>query len=377
MKSLFPIALLDDYHVESKYSDREYAKKMANELSDSLIAFKVGATIKEIKLTPFAILFDVIPDAGVSVKKIKDLRVDLEVRLASPVEIVDIGNKEYTIKIAMKNWNRPIIGLKSILESNEFKSNNYSIPIAAGMDVIGKPFVFDLADTPHLLVAGCTGAGKSTFLNDMILSILYSRTAEQVQLVMIDPKRVELGACDGLPHMMMPVIKDSHDAFDALNTVRSEMERRYQLFGNASVKNIESYNVKVDKKEKLSRIVVIVDEYMDMMAEASKKLESLVASIARMARAAGIHLVLSTQRPSNDVITGSIKSNIPCRASFTVVDWRESKTILDRTGAERLIGNGDMLFSTADSAMPVHAQAAYVSYREVDAILDYVKSKWG
>lgn len=373
MSNRFPIELLKDYHVENKYTDREFAKQMADTLAANLVAFKVGAVIKDIKMTPFAILFDVTPDAGVSIKKIKDLRVDLEVQLGAPVEIVGLGAQQYTIKIALKNWNRPIIGLKKILESEEFINNDFVLPIAAGMDVIGKPFVFDLVETPHLLVAGTTGSGKSTFLNDLILSILYLKTPADVQFIMIDPKRVELGYYNGLPHLMMPVVKDSKSAFIALNKAKEEMDRRYQIFSELHVKDIESYNAKHGDKDRLPRIVIIVDEYMDMMDEAPKETEAVITSLSRMARASGIHLILSTQRPSSDVITNSIKANLPCRASFTVVDWRESKVIIDRTGAERLLGNGDMLYSAMDSADPVHAQAAYVSYAEVDSVIDYVK----
>ncbi|MBQ6407074.1 MAG: DNA translocase FtsK, partial [Butyrivibrio sp.] len=263
--------------------------------------------------------------------------------------------------------------LRDIMETEEFKNAGCEIPIAAGMDVLGKPFVFDLVEAPHLLVAGTTGSGKSVFLNDIILSILYTKTPREVQLVMIDPKMVELGAYRGIPHLYMPIINDSYKALSAMETVDKEMMRRYELFSSLGVKTIDDYNKQVAEEAKLPRIVIIIDEYMEMMYSAPDNLESLVERISRLARAAGVHLVMATQRPSSDVITPNIKANLPCRASFTVIDWRESKTILDRTGAERLLGNGDMLFSTSGASVPIHAQAAYVDYDEVDQVIDALK----
>ena len=372
----FPIELLNEYQYKSKYTDREYAKKMAEILSENLTAYKVGAVIKDIHMTPFAIMFDVVPDAGVSVKKFKDLRVDLEVRLAAPVEIENYGEKQYTIKIAMKSWLRPIVGLRSILESDEYTQSHFAIPIAAGMDVMGKPFVFDLAETPHLLVAGCTGSGKSTFLNDLILSILYSKSPQEVKMMMIDPKGVELVTYNGIPYLQEKVVTSSEQAIDSMNSIINTMNQRYRMFSKVNARDIEAYNAQMTANEKVPRIVIIVDEYMDMMLNHPKEVESAVGTIARTGRAAGIHLVLSTQRPSSDIVTGQIKANIPCRASFTVVDKRESKVIIDRTGAERLMGNGDMIYSPAEVAIPVHVQAAYVKYGEVDSVIHFVRNRY-
>lgn len=366
----FPsLDLLQFYNPKNNFTNREYVQAMGEELSSVLESFKVKCRITDIRMTPFAVLFDVMPDPGVSVKTFRNLRVDLEVHMASPVEIVNIGDKKYTIGLAIKNWVRPTIGLRDILESEDFRNNECILPIAAGMDVLGKPFVFDLAATPHLLVAGTTGSGKSTFLNDIVMSIVYTKAPEDVRFLMIDPKGVELTAYNSIPYMLMPVITESGKALAAMKWVDEEMRRRYNTFSGYGVKTIESYNEAVPADSKLPRIVVVVDEYMEMMFHAPKDLEMYIASLSRLARASGIHLVLATQRPSSDVITSDIKANIPCRASFTVVDWRESKTILDRTGAERLLGNGDMLFSAADSSVPIHAQASYVSYEEVDQVI--------
>ncbi len=370
----FPDPELLEYHnTKNRFTDREYVQAMAEELSSVLESFKVRGKITDVRMTPFAVLFDIMPDVGVSVKSFRNLRVDLEVHMASPVEIVGMGEGKYTIGLAIKNWDRPIVGFRDILSCKEFKENQCILPIAAGMDVLGKPFIFDLATTPHLLVAGTTGSGKSTFLNDIIMSILYTKTPDEVKFIMIDPKLVELNAYNGLPHMLMEVIQDSDRALNALKWIDKEMMRRYDRFAENGVKEIEAYNKLAPDGELMPRIVIIVDEYMEMMFQAPKGLEEYIKRLSRLARAAGIHLVLATQRPSADVITGDIKANIPCRASFTVVDWRESKTILDRTGAERLLGNGDMLFSAEESAIPIHAQAAYISYDEVDRVIAAMK----
>lgn len=362
--------LLKYHNTQNRFTDPEYVQAMADELTSTLEAFKLKGSITEIRMTPFAVLFDIVPETGVSVKTFRNLRVDLEVHMASPVEIVGIGEKQYTIGLAIKNWTRPIIGLRDIMESDEFKNNNFILPVAGGMDVLGKPFIFDLAETPHLLVAGTTGSGKSTFLNDIITSILYTRTPDQVKFIMIDPKRIELGPYNAIPHMLRPTVFDTENAIEAMRWVDAEIQRRYDLFAVKGVKRIEAYNETVSDDKKMPRIVIVIDEYMEMMYEAPKELEGYIANISRLARAVGIHLVLSTQRPSANVITTAIKSNIPCRASFTVVDWRESKTILDRTGAERLLGNGDMLYSSAESAVPIHAQSAFVSGEELNSIID-------
>lgn len=379
------VSLLKDIHITNRFSDKEYVNALAEELMITLQSFKVNCKITACRITPFAIMFDVMPEPGVSVKNFRNLRTDLEVHTASPVEIMERGEGEYTIGLAIKNWDRPLIGLREVLESNEFKidSEKYTIPIAVGVDVFGRPFSFDLAETPHLLVAGTTGSGKSVFLNDVVLSILFNKTPDEVQLIMIDPKMVEFTPYNGIPHLLRPVIYDTKHSLEALDWANQEMMRRYNLFSQISVRTIESFNDKVSKNIKLEmsnpelkqlpRIVIVVDEYMEMMFEAKKELEEYITRLARLGRASGVHLVLATQRPSSDVVTSSIKANIPCRASFTVIDWRESKTILDRTGAERLLGSGDMLFSSAESAVPVHAQAAFVSNEEVDSIIETVR----
>lgn len=372
MNKSYPITLLTTRSEDTEFNDAVFAQKMQDVLSDNLKAYDVDATIKDSRMTPFTIMFDVEPAPGVSVKKIKDLRVDLELRLGSPVEVVNSG-EQFTIQIALKSILRPIVGLRSILESDEFTDNNYKLPVAVGMDVLGKPFVFDLADAPHMLVAGTTGSGKSTFLNALILSLMYVKTPNEIQFIMVDPKRVELGPYNGIPYLMMPVVTSPKQALFTLNATKGEMDRRYRLFESRKHRDIDAFNDDPSVQEKIPRIIVIVDEYADMIESSHKELEKTVTYLTQKGRAAGIHLILSTQMPSSDIITPIIKANLPCRASFTVVDGRESKTIIDRTGAERLIGNGDMLYSATESSSPVHAQAAYVSCAEVDSVIDYLK----
>ena len=376
MEYIMPSTELLEYHNEStRFTNRDYVKALGEDLSQTLQAYKVDAVIKDCRMTPLAAMFDVIPGAGVSIKAFRTLRSELELWLASPVEIMETGSDVYTIGIAIKNWNEsPRVGLREILESDAFKNCDYELPIAAGVNVMGKPFVFDLAASSHLLIAGTTGSGKSVFLNDLIMSLIYTKRPDEIKFGMIDPKRVELSAYNSIPHMLVPVVSDTDKALGLMSWVDKEMDDRFRKFADAGVRKIEDYNAKFPGN-KLPRIVIVVDEYMEMMFKAPKELENYISRIARMARAAGIHLVLATQRPTSDVVTSSIKANIPCRASFTVLDWRESKTILDRTGAERLLGNGDMLFSAADAAVPIHAQAAYISGEEVDRVVDSIRKQ--
>ncbi|RKM59531.1 DNA translocase FtsK [Butyrivibrio sp. XB500-5] len=365
--------LLDYHNIQNDFTDNEYVQTMKEKLVELLKSYGAYGEIVEYYMTPFAVTFVVDPDSGESIKEFKRLRVDLEVHMAWPIEIVNIVEKEGVFGIVVKRWERPLIGLRDIMESDEFINSGYEIPIAAGMDVLGKPLIFDLAKTPHLLVAGTTGSGKSIFLNDIIMSILLNKTPEEVQLMMVDPKRVEFGAYNGIPHLSKPVIYDIREAVNAVKWLDAEMVVRYNTFVKYNAKDIDAYNMAADEDNKSPRIVMIIDEYMELMYQPESEFEELIQRISRMARASGIHLVLATQRPSKDVITSNIKANIPCRASFTVVDWRESKTILDRTGAEKLLGNGDMLYSEGSAAIPVHAQAAYVSYEEIDRVIDAVR----
>ena len=366
-----PITLLNYHNGKSKCEDPVYAEDLAHKVSANLQAFKVEGTVSNIRMSPFAVSLDIIPDFGVSIKSFKSLRQDLEVQLGFPIEIVSIGEEKFTICIAVKTWDRPMVGLREVMESDEFTNSDALIPVATGMDVLGRSFVFDLAATPHLLVAGATGSGKSVFLNDLILSILFKKSPDEVKLILFDPKKVEFGPYERIPHLLFDPISTTKEAHWAFQWTEDEMLKRYQKFSEIGVKDIDGYNEKAG--EKLPRIVVIIDEYMEMMFESPKEMEEIVTRLTRLARAAGIHLVLSTQRATSNVITSAIKANIPCRASFTMVDARETKTITDRTGTERLLGEGDMLFSASDASGSSHIQTAYVSYKEIDDVIDYVR----
>ena len=368
-----PITLLNYHNGKSRCEDPVYAEDLARKVSSTLLAFKVEGTVTNIRMSPFSVSLDIVPDFGVSIKSFKSLRQDLEVQLGLPIEIVSIGEEQFTICIAVKTWDRSMVGLREVMESDEFKNSDAVIPIATGMDVLGKAFVFDLASTPHLLVAGCTGSGKSVFLNDLILSVLYTKTPEEVKLILFDPKKVEFGPYKGIPHLLFDPISETKDAHWAFQWTEDEMLKRYQKFSEIGVKDIDGYNEKAG--EKLPRIIVIIDEYMEMMFESPKEMEEIITRLARLARAAGIHLVLSTQRATTNVITGSIKANIPCRASFTMVDARETKTIAERTGGGKLLGEGDMLFSASDASGSSHIQTAYVTYKEIDDVIDFVRGQ--
>lgn len=355
----------------SKFLESDYVDAITDDFNVTMNAYGIRGTIENRRVTPFAVIFDVKPAEGVSVKNFRKLRTEFELFMASPVEITSEGVQQYTIGMAIKSLHRPIVELRTILESKEYADSNYELPVAAGMNILGLPLCFDIARAPHLLIAGTTGSGKSVFLNDIVLSILFSKTPEQVRMIMIDPKRVELGPYNGIPHLLRPVIYDVDQSIDAMKWISQEMDSRYRLFADVGVRDYSRYNEISDNT--LPRILIIVDEYMEMMYKAPHELEEIIKRISRMARAAGIHLVLATQRPSSDIITNGIKANIPCRASFTVVDWRESKTIIDRTGAERLLGSGDMLYSPAESSIPIHAQASFVGNDEIDAVISFVR----
>lgn len=365
------INLLRKYEPENEFNDREYIKELGQELSDFFKVFKVNVQIADCKVTPFSVCFDVIPGPGVNIKKITDLRDEIALRFAYIVE-TEFKQEEQKVYISMRNLKKPLIGFRDILESDEFKNNDYALPVAAGMDVLGNPFCFDLETAPHLLVAGTTGSGKSMFLNVIILSIMFTKTPDEVSFIMVDPKRVELGQYNKNPFLIRPVSFDSQHAMDTLNWVSSEIDRRFETIAILKKKNIDDYNAVVKENQRLKKIVIVIDEYADLARECGKELEDLVAKITRNGRITGIHLILSTQQPSKKILSNAIKGYIPRRASFTVVDWRESKAIIHRTGAERLRGAGDMLFSASSESM-THVQSSFVSDSELDSMIDYIR----
>jgi S-DNA-T family DNA segregation ATPase FtsK/SpoIIIE len=341
--------------------------------------FGIEAEVTGIKKGPVITMFEILPAPGVRLSKIANLCDNIALRLAaSSVRIVAPIPGKHAVGIEVPNERRSIVSFKEIVESEVFKNAKMEVPVVLGKDITGDVQVVELTQTPHLLIAGATGSGKSVCVNSIILSILYKRSFNEVKLILIDPKIVELKLYNGIPHLLTPVITEPKRAFQALQYCICEMERRYSLLDAMGVRDIRSFNRKIVEKnmatEKLPYIVVIIDEFADLMATTGKELESTLARLAAMSRAIGIHLVLATQRPSIDVITGLIKANIPSRIAFMVAGKFDSRIIIDMVGAEKLLGRGDMLYSSASDAFPVRMQGAFVSEDEVERVVAHVKT---
>ena len=372
-----PIDLLRDYSSDSIFTDEDRVRKLAGVLQRTCDSFNINAKVTDVKATSLAITFTLSLAPGVSVKMISKLKADFELHLASEIEFNGLGERNNSIQISAKNMKRPMIGLKSVLATKAFRESKSPLSVAAGVDVQGNPLIIDIAKAPHMLIAGTTGSGKSIFIDDILISILCKAKPEDVRLLLIDPKVVELKPYNNIPHLLAPVINTPDESLSSFMWIEDEMLRRYNAFGSVGVKQIDAFNSYAEKNSlgKLPRILIIVDEFTDLMMESPKETNEVVDRIARLGRAAGVHLILATQLPVSKIVTPQIKANIPCRASFTVVDGRESKIILDKTGAERLLGNGDMIFSQSDGEGAVHAQAAYVSETELWNVVNFIKSK--
>lgn len=276
--------------------------------------------------------------------------------------------------IEVPNEKREIIGIREVLEHPNFTQSKAALPIVIGKDINGEYIVGDMAKMPHLLVAGQTGSGKSVGMNGFLMSLLFKHSPSQLRMILIDPKRVELGIYDGIPHLLTPVIREPDKALNSLKWSVAEMIRRYDVLSVKKVRNLEEYNQKVEKKDRMPFIIIVIDELADLMMSGNKKeVENAIARIAQMARAVGMHLIIATQRPSVDVITGLIKANIPSRIAFTVASLTDSRTILDRMGAEDLLSNGDLLYSPSGSMSPERIQGVYVSTQEVESVVNFVK----
>ncbi|MEQ9002162.1 MAG: DNA translocase FtsK 4TM domain-containing protein, partial [Pseudomonadales bacterium] len=392
--------LLDERQPEDQggYSEASL-EKMSHLLESKLKDFGVEAEVVSVLPGPVITRFELQPAAGVKVSKISALAKDLARSLAViSVRIVEvIPNKPY-VGIEIPNEDREVVRLKEILASPAFQDMKSPVTLALGKDIAGEPVTADVARMPHLLVAGTTGSGKSVGVNAMLLSLLYKSTPEEVRLILVDPKMLELSIYEGIPHLLTPVVTDMRDAAQALNWCVAEMERRYRLMAALGVRNLAGYNRQIQEAakkgspmldplwssetgepapalEKLPTIVVVIDEFADMMMIVGKKVEQLIARIAQKARAAGIHLILATQRPSVDVITGLIKANIPTRISFQVSSKVDSRTILDQGGAEQLLGHGDMLYLPPGTAMPTRVHGAFVSDEEVHRVVSDWKAR--
>ena len=350
----------------------------ANKLEDTLMSFGVEAKVLQVTKGPSVTRFEIQPSPGVKVSKIVNLQDDIALGLAASAVRMEapIPGKS-AIGIEVPNKKQTPVFLREVLDSKEFQESTKKISFALGKDITGTCIVGDLSEMPHMLIAGATGSGKSVCINSLIVSLLYKYSPDEIKLLMIDPKVVELSVYNGIPHLLIPVVTEPKKAAGALNWAVNEMDKRYELFTKYKVKNIKSYNQQVEKgfiSEKLPYIVLIVDELADLMMTCPNDVEDYICRLAQKARAAGIHLIIATQRPSVDVITGVIKANIPSRISFAVSSGIDSRTILDQTGAEKLLGRGDMLYSPMGANKPLRIQGAFISEEEVENVVDFIKS---
>ncbi|OYT71216.1 MAG: cell division protein FtsK [Chloracidobacterium sp. CP2_5A] len=369
---------------QTSQSDEELRAR-ARLLAEKCREFNVMGEIQEIEPGPVVTTFGFKPDPGVKYSRVASLVDDLCLGLQAESVRIDRAAGKATVGIEVPNARRDTIYLREIIESEVFRDNPGRLPIALGKTINGDPYAADLAKMPHLLIAGSTGSGKSVMINSLICSILFRSTASDARMILVDPKRVELELYAGIPHLLTPIITDPKRAANALNWAVSEMENRYKLLASVGVRNIEGFNRAVSEPPdparfpdgpppRLPYIVIVIDELADLMMVASSEVETAIARLAQMARAVGIHLVIATQRPSVDVITGLIKANFPARISFRVSSKVDSRTILDTNGAEQLLGQGDMLFSPGSSRL-IRIHGAYVSEAEINRITNFIKEQ--
>ncbi|QLF91811.1 DNA translocase FtsK 4TM domain-containing protein [Pseudomonas sp. ABC1] len=398
--SLPPISLLDAPEKKPKQYSPESLEAMSRLLEIKLKEFGVEVVVESVHPGPVITRFEIQPGVGVKVSRISNLAKDLARSLAMvSVRVVEVIPGKTTVGIEIPNEDRQIVHFSEVLSSTQYDEAKSPVTIALGHDIGGQPVIADLAKMPHLLVAGTTGSGKSVGVNAMILSILFKSTPQEARLIMIDPKMLELSIYEGIPHLLCPVVTDMKEAANSLRWSVAEMERRYKLMAAMGVRNLAGFNRKIKdaieageplhdplyKRESmddeppylkpLPTIVVVVDEFADMMMIVGKKVEELIARIAQKARASGIHLILATQRPSVDVITGLIKANIPTRMAFQVSSKIDSRTILDQGGAEQLLGHGDMLYLPPGTGLPIRVHGAFVSDDEVHRVVEAWKAR--
>lgn len=382
-----PLSLLKRGKAGGGDSDA-HLRETANKLQQTLYNFGVRVTVTNVSCGPSVTRYELQPEQGVKVSKIVGLADDIKLNLAAAdirIEAPIPGKAAVGIEVPNKETS-PVM-LRDLLETEEFQKSTSKIAFAAGRDIAGKVVVADIMKMPHLLIAGATGSGKSVCINTLIMSILYKADPDEVKLIMIDPKVVELSVYNGIPHLMIPVVTDPKKASGALNWAVVEMDKRYRLFAEYNVRDLRGYNEKVsevekqiengEKPEKMPQIVIIVDELADLMMVAPGEIEEAICRLAQLARAAGIHLVLATQRPSVNVITGLIKANMPSRIAFSVSSGVDSRTIIDMNGAEKLLGKGDMLFYPSGYQKPARVQGAFVSDKEVQNVVEYLVTKNG
>lgn len=376
-----PLSLLKHGKKNGGDSD-SHLRATALKLEQTLQNFGVGVHVTNASCGPSVTRYELQPDQGVKVSKIVGLADDIKLNLAvADLRIEAPIPGKAAVGIEVPNKENTAVMLRDLLESKEFKTSTSPITFAVGKDIAGKVVVADIAKMPHLLVAGATGSGKSVCINTLIMSIIYKADPDSVKLILVDPKVVELSVYNGIPHLMIPVVTDPKKAAGALNWAVAEMEKRYKLFAEYNVRDLKGFNAKVEKgetgeeiKKKLPQIVIIIDELADLMMVAPGEVEGAICRLAQLARAAGLHLVVATQRPSVNVITGLIKANMPSRIAFSVTSGVDSRTIIDMNGAEKLLGKGDMLFYPSGYPKPVRVQGSFVSDKEVQNVVDYLIS---
>ena len=373
-----PIELLAEGRGTTIKGGKKAVTDTATKLQKTLYSFGVTAKVENVSVGPAITRYELKPAEGVRVSKIANLADDIALNLAAESIRIEapIPGKQ-AVGIEIPNPEKEVVQLRDIIDSDKFKESKSKLAFALGKDVAGEEVVTDIAKMPHVLIAGSTGSGKSVCINTLITSIIYKAKPSEVKLVMIDPKVVELSVYNGIPHLLIPVVTDPKKAAGALSWAVQEMVNRYSLFAQKGVRDIKGYNEAVEEAGdggKLPQIVVIIDELADLMMVAAKDVEDAICRLAQMARAAGMHLVIATQRPSVDVITGLIKANIPSRIAFAVSSGVDSRTILDSVGAENLLGKGDMLFAPAGASKPTRIQGAFISDKEVEKIVDFLKS---
>ncbi|MCR4797410.1 MAG: DNA translocase FtsK [Lachnospiraceae bacterium] len=384
-----PVNLLNKPVKPAGKNTKASLQETAEKLESTLINFGVKVSVTDVSCGPAVTRFELQPEMGVKVSRITNLADDIKLNLAAEdIRIEAPIPGKSAVGIEIPNKETVMVSIRELMESEEFKSTTSKIAFAAGRDISGNVIISDIAKMPHLLIAGSTGSGKSVCINTIIMSILYKAAPDEVKLIMIDPKVVELSVYNGIPHLLIPVVTDPKKAAGALHWAVKEMTDRYQLFANAGVRDMAGYNAKIKDgfmtisngdqvaAEKMPQIVVIVDELADLMMVSSKEVEEAICRLAQLARAAGIHLIIATQRPSVNVITGLIKANMPSRIAFAVTSGVDSRTILDMNGAEKLLGKGDMLYYPQGFTKPLRVQGAFVSDKEVANVTEYIKSHY-
>lgn len=382
-----PVTLLKAGSGKKAGNTERELMETANKLQQTLKTFGVKVTVTNISCGPAVTRYEIQPEMGVKVSKIVGLSDDIKLNLAAAdIRIEAPIPGKAAVGIEVPNKENVTVSFRDLIESPEFQESKSNISFAVGKDISGKTKVTDIAKMPHLLIAGATGSGKSVCINTIIMSILYKADPNDVKLIMIDPKVVELSVYNGIPHLLIPVVTDPKKASGALNWAVAEMTERYEKFAEANVREINGYNSKVDsiqvpegqeRPKKMPQIVIIVDELADLMMVASGDVETAICRLAQLARAAGIHLIIATQRPSVNVITGLIKANMPSRIAFAVTSGTDSRTILDMNGAEKLLGKGDMLFHPQGVPKPIRVQGAFVSDKEVSDVVEFITEQNG